>query len=143
VGKRGGFTIAGLVAAVAIIGAFLFLHTRRGPDNLLTLYGNVYIREVQVAFNDSVRIARMFVQEGDFVPCGAEPYPAKPRARSTPLLTLQRRRFCHHAAGCSMPLRHLASLSCPRQRLALHPASESAPTPGLEGRMTQYLLPLA
>ncbi len=34
---------------------------------MLTLYGNVDIREVQVAFNDSDRIARMLVQEGDFV----------------------------------------------------------------------------
>ena len=66
-GKRSGFAGAGLIAAVAIIGAFLLLHARRGADNLLTLYGNVDIREVQVAFNDSDRIARMFVQEGDFV----------------------------------------------------------------------------
>jgi len=61
--------LAGAVfaAAVLIIGAFVLLHGRRGADHLLTLYGNVDIREVQVAFNDSDRIARMFVQEGDFV----------------------------------------------------------------------------
>ncbi len=70
VGKRSRFTIAGLAAAVAIIGAFLLLHARRGADNRLTLYGNVDIREVQVAFNDADRIARMFVQEGDFVKPG-------------------------------------------------------------------------
>lgn len=64
--KRWKLAVAALVA-VAIVGIFLFLRTRRGGKNLLTLYGNVDIREVQVAFNDSDRIARMFVQEGDFV----------------------------------------------------------------------------
>jgi multidrug resistance efflux pump len=68
--KRGRLAIAGLVGAVAIIGAFLLLHGRRSTRNLLTLYGNVDIREVQVAFNDSDRISRMFVQEGDFVKPG-------------------------------------------------------------------------
>lgn len=59
--------ISGLAAAAAIIGASVLLYRRHGSNNLLTLYGNVDIREVQVAFNDSDRIARMFVQEGDFV----------------------------------------------------------------------------
>jgi HlyD family secretion protein len=70
VGKRNRFAIAGVVAAVVIIGAYVLMHTRRGADNQLTLYGNVDIREVQVAFNDSDRIVRMFVQEGDFVKPG-------------------------------------------------------------------------
>ncbi len=53
--------------AVAAIASLLFLRGRSGPNNVLTLYGNVDIREVQVAFDASDRIARMFVQEGDFV----------------------------------------------------------------------------
>jgi HlyD family secretion protein len=65
--KRRRLAIGGLVVAVAAITSFLFLRGRGGPGDVLTLYGNVDIREVQVAFNDSDRIAQMFVQEGDFV----------------------------------------------------------------------------
>lgn len=50
-----------------VAGTLLFLRARRGSSDSLTLYGNVDIREVQVAFNDSDRIVRMFVQEGDSV----------------------------------------------------------------------------
>jgi HlyD family secretion protein len=56
-----------LVTSVAAGATFLLLRGRRTNDDLLTLYGNVDIREVQVAFNDSDRIVRMFAQEGDFV----------------------------------------------------------------------------
>lgn len=65
--KRRRLAIGGLVVAAAAITSFLLLRGRGGSDNVLTLYGNVDIREVQVAFNDSDRIAQMFVQEGDFV----------------------------------------------------------------------------
>jgi membrane fusion protein YbhG len=68
--RRGKLVIGSLVGEVAIIGAIVFVRGRRGDDGVLTLYGNVDIREVQVAFNDSDRIARMFVQEGDFVKPG-------------------------------------------------------------------------
>jgi HlyD family secretion protein len=61
-----------LLALTACVAAGLVLYwlaagrfARREPQ--LTLYGNVDIREVQVAFNDSDRISRMYVQEGDFV----------------------------------------------------------------------------
>lgn len=69
-GKWGKAIVAALIVAVAIGGILFFVRTRRRANNLLTLYGNVDIREVQVAFNDSDRIARMFVQEGDFVKAG-------------------------------------------------------------------------
>ncbi|HVB80263.1 MAG TPA: efflux RND transporter periplasmic adaptor subunit [Candidatus Binataceae bacterium] len=65
--KRAIFAGATLLVAMAAIGIFLFVRGHRHNGDLLTLYGNVDIREVQVAFNDSDRIARMFVQEGDFV----------------------------------------------------------------------------
>ncbi len=64
------FAVAALVVAVAALGIFLLIRGRGQNDHLLTLYGNVDIREVQVAFNDSDRIARMLVQEGDFVQPG-------------------------------------------------------------------------
>ncbi len=59
--------LVGVALSVAVAGTLLFLRARRGSINSLTLYGNVDIREVQVAFNDSDRIVQMFVQEGDFV----------------------------------------------------------------------------
>jgi membrane fusion protein YbhG len=39
-------------------------------DTLLRLYGNIDIREVQLAFNVSERIVKMLVQEGDVVHAG-------------------------------------------------------------------------
>ena len=68
--KSWKLAVGAAVAAVVIVGIFLLVSDRRGPNNRLTLYGNVDIREVEVAFNDSDRIARMLVQEGDFVKPG-------------------------------------------------------------------------
>jgi multidrug resistance efflux pump len=66
--KRLRLILLGLVLVLACaFGAYALLARLRSASNVLTLYGNVDIREVQVAFNDSDRIARMFVQEGDFV----------------------------------------------------------------------------
>lgn len=69
--KARQLAIAAAIGAAAITAAVLILHDRRETHNVLTLYGNVDIREVQVAFNDSDRIARMFVQEGALVRRGA------------------------------------------------------------------------
>jgi HlyD family secretion protein len=63
--KLVGVVTALLVVLIAAI--ILFVYARGGNDKLLTLYGNIDIREVQVAFDDSDRIAEMRVQEGDFV----------------------------------------------------------------------------
>ncbi len=65
--KRRRLAVGALIVAGAAIAWFLFLRARNGPPSVLTLYGNVDIREVQAAFNDSDRIAQMFVQEGEFV----------------------------------------------------------------------------
>jgi HlyD family secretion protein len=65
--KRRRLVIGGLIVAGVAIASFLFFRVRGAPSNVLTLYGNVDIREVQVAFDASDRIARMFVEEGDFV----------------------------------------------------------------------------
>jgi HlyD family secretion protein len=63
---RGFLVIAAIIVAIGAVAIFLFVGDG-GEKGVLTLYGNVDIREVQVAFNDSDRISRMFVQEGDFV----------------------------------------------------------------------------
>jgi HlyD family secretion protein len=60
-----------LIAAAALGGVWLWKSLRHVPSaNELVLYGNVDIRQVQLAFNGSQRIARMLVQEGDKVSKG-------------------------------------------------------------------------
>lgn len=54
-----------LVAAAG--GATWWFHYRKAPDNQLVLYGNIDLRQVELPFNDSERIAAVLVQEGDHV----------------------------------------------------------------------------
>lgn len=56
--------LAGVVTAGII---FWLLHQEKTADRLLTLYGNIDIREIAVAFNDNGPVTRMLVQEGDRV----------------------------------------------------------------------------
>ena len=61
-----------LVAAIVLgaFGAAYFGSHRAANGDTLTLYGNVDIRQVQLAFNGSERIAKMLVKEGDPVKKG-------------------------------------------------------------------------
>jgi HlyD family secretion protein len=60
-----------LIAAIALgtvgAAAWYFSNHRAAGDHTLTLYGNVDIRQVQLAFNGSERIATMQVREGEQV----------------------------------------------------------------------------
>lgn len=64
--------IAGVVIlALAVVAGVVWLHSRNNEDkNHLTLYGNVDIRQVSLAFEDSGRIAALMVEEGDKVKAG-------------------------------------------------------------------------
>ena len=64
--------VLALVAVALAAGAFFFW-TRRtpAPPQGLTLYGNVDIRQVSLAFDGSGRIAEVRVEEGDQVRAGA------------------------------------------------------------------------
>jgi HlyD family secretion protein len=57
--------------AIAVLGGGAFYwqlsHRQQVPTMALALYGNVDIRQVQLAFNGSARIDRMLVREGDAV----------------------------------------------------------------------------
>jgi HlyD family secretion protein len=62
-----------LLAAAIVLGASgaaYFGNHRAANGDTLTLYGNVDIRQVQLAFNGSERIAQMLVKEGDPVTKG-------------------------------------------------------------------------
>lgn len=63
-----------LVVVVLLAGAGMLAHgwlfRRSIPATSITLYGNVDIRQVQLAFNDSERINRLLVDEGNAVHSG-------------------------------------------------------------------------
>ncbi len=64
---RHKFLIVGLLLIAAIAAGFALGRIGRNSDknqNRLVLYGNVDLRQVNLAFNDSERIAEVLVQEG-------------------------------------------------------------------------------
>jgi len=64
--------LAVLLVIVALTGGGYYYYQQRqqGPENQLLLYGNVDIRQVQLAFHSTGRIAQIDVQEGDVVKVG-------------------------------------------------------------------------
>ena len=62
------FLIGGLIAVslIAAIAAWRLMQRERAPTHL-TLYGDIDLRQVQLSFNNSERIAAVLVQEGDRV----------------------------------------------------------------------------
>jgi len=60
-----------VVIAVIIIGFWAWEYNNKNQkDSVLTLYGNVDIRQVSLAFEQSGRIEKLLVQEGDKVKAG-------------------------------------------------------------------------
>ena len=51
----------------ALVGGAWWLADRNGADDELAIYGNVDLRQVDLAFNNSQRIAEVLVEEGDSV----------------------------------------------------------------------------
>lgn len=64
--------IFGILALAGIVAGLWFWHYRNqaASNSQLVLYGNVDIRQAQLAFNDSERITALLVQEGDRVTNG-------------------------------------------------------------------------
>jgi HlyD family secretion protein len=56
-----------LVVACAVAAAWWYQRNEQVPANTLLLHGNVDIRQVELAFNGSERIAQVLVREGDRV----------------------------------------------------------------------------
>ena len=69
--KKGRILLAALVVLALGGGGWLYLHrTQPGEADMLTLYGDIDIREVQPAFNDIGHITAILVQEGSVVKRG-------------------------------------------------------------------------
>jgi HlyD family secretion protein len=60
-------TLAAVLAIAGAAGFWWYTTYRAGPATELTLYGNVDLRQVDLAFNGSERIAAVDAQEGDRV----------------------------------------------------------------------------
>ena len=58
-----------VIVLLAVAGgvAYWWFHRKTEPDNVLVLYGNLDLRQVLLAFNNSERIDAVLVQEGDRV----------------------------------------------------------------------------
>lgn len=68
--RRVAITVLLLAAVASAAGATWWYKYRTVPSNELALYGNVDLRQVDLPFNDSERIASVLVQEGDHVKKG-------------------------------------------------------------------------
>ncbi|EPJ6750826.1 HlyD family efflux transporter periplasmic adaptor subunit [Acinetobacter baumannii] len=66
--------IAGILVVIAVVAIGFWVwgynHKKQLDNNVLTLYGNVDIRQVSLAFEQSGRIQKLLVQEGDKVQAG-------------------------------------------------------------------------
>src|SRR5215471_21514417 len=65
--RRGVLMVMLLAATGAAVSVPWWLTHRHQAAQALTLYGNVDLRQVELAFNNSERIAEVLVQEGDYV----------------------------------------------------------------------------
>ena len=59
-----------VIVLIVVAAAVWWLVAHRRGDGPLVLYGNIDLRQVQLAFNNSERIAAVLVQEGDHVKQG-------------------------------------------------------------------------
>jgi HlyD family secretion protein len=58
--------VLGIAAALGV----RYLQKREAPGKVLHLYGNIDIRQIQLAFHDTGRIQRLLVEEGQLVQAG-------------------------------------------------------------------------
>jgi HlyD family secretion protein len=59
-----------LLGAAIVIAALVYIAARGDEDDAIVLYGNVDIRQVELPFAESERIAEVLVREGDSVQAG-------------------------------------------------------------------------
>lgn len=69
--KFTGIILFFLIILAGVVGYFLYRNQQQVSDNQLLLYGNVDIRQVQLAFQVSGRLEKVIVQEGNRVEVGS------------------------------------------------------------------------
>jgi HlyD family secretion protein len=65
--KNRSLVVLTILAVCALAAVLWWILKPRAPTDLLTLYGNVDLRQVELAFNGSDRIEAVLAQEGDHV----------------------------------------------------------------------------
>ena len=65
--KRTLFVAAAVIGLGAVVALGLWLVLQPKPATEITLFGNIDLRQVELAFNDSERVAAVLVSEGDRV----------------------------------------------------------------------------
>lgn len=65
------FVIFTLLLILGAVGFYYYFFTQEQPKDTLILYGNVDVRQVDIAFRVSGRVNEIYFEEGDFVPAGA------------------------------------------------------------------------
>ncbi len=68
--KHRAGVLGGVILVAAALAGGRWWSLEHAQDTVLHLYGNVDLREVQLAFNDADRIAHLYVEEGDSVKAG-------------------------------------------------------------------------
>ncbi|NNM52979.1 MAG: HlyD family efflux transporter periplasmic adaptor subunit [Pseudomonadales bacterium] len=68
--KHRVWILGGVMIAGAALAGWKWWSSHGPQDTVLHIYGNVDVREVQLAFNDADRIAHLYVEEGDTVKVG-------------------------------------------------------------------------
>ncbi len=65
-------SILAILVLFLVVGFFAWrwFHAKHAPSDAITLYGNVDIRQVELAFNDSERIDKLLVDEGSAIHAG-------------------------------------------------------------------------
>ncbi len=58
------------VGVAGAVGVYIYFHGKGAPTQSLTLYGNIDIRQIHLAFQNTGRIGRLNVEEGDRVEKG-------------------------------------------------------------------------
>lgn len=103
--------VAGVLVIAAIaIGTFWFLSRDGQPDAILELHGNIDVRQVSLAFEESGRIAQIDVEEGDTVSAGQ-----LLATLDTTTLSLQARQAAAEVSANREQLRQLRNGSRPEE----------------------------
>ena len=133
--------IALIVGAAIAGGGYYYYRQQRAADgHELVLYGNVDIREADLAFNDAGRIEKMLVEEGDPVVPGQllarlDPTGSRPRSRPLRAVSARKRRCSIAFCAAAGPRR-----SKRRDRMSRRSRPNSRTSPGELQRLEKLAL---